>query len=349
METIKAYFEKKSVLVAAALIAGIALGLLYAWVINPVEWINGEPAQLREDLRVDYLRMVIESYDANLDPELAMRRFEALGEFGDETLERVAADPGEISASALQKFQALVAIEAPEIGVSGEAETPSVPAEEEAEEAVPATRPSAARYILPVCGATLLLGALLGIALLLRRRLEARETGLGMDFDSVEEAEYEAASHVAEPIVAVEEEPLATFRTTYTIGDDLYDDSFSIESSATGDFLGECGVGIADVIGVGEPKKVSAFEVWLFDKNDIQTVTKILLSSYAFKDEETRSRLAAKGDLILAESGETLTLDTASLQVEARIVDMSYGEGALPAESFFDRMTIEIKARAKTA
>jgi len=349
METIKAYFEKKSVLVAAALIAGIALGLLYAWVINPVEWINGEPAQLREDLRVDYLRMVIESYDANLDPELAMRRFEALGEFGDETLERVAADPGEISASALQKFQALVAIEAPEISVSGEAETPSVPAEEEAEEAVPATRPSAARYILPVCGATLLLGALLGIALLLRRRLEARETGLGMDFDSVEEAEYEAAPHVAEPIVAVEEEPLATFRTTYTIGDDLYDDSFSIESPATGDFLGECGVGIADVIGVGEPKKVSAFEVWLFDKNDIQTVTKILLSSYAFKDEETRSRLAAKGDLILAESGETLTLDTASLQVEARIVDMSYGEGALPAESFFDRMTIEIKARAKTA
>lgn len=349
METIKAYFEKKSVLVAAALIAGIALGLLYAWVINPVEWINGEPAQLREDLRVDYLRMVIESYDANLDPELAMRRFEALGEFGDETLERVAADPGEISASALQKFQALVAIEAPEISVSDEAETPSVPAEEEAEEAVPATRPSAARYILPVCGATLLLGALLGIALLLRRRLEARETGLGMDFDSVEEAEYEAAPHVAEPIVAVEEEPLATFRTTYTIGDDLYDDSFSIESPATGDFLGECGVGIADVIGVGEPKKVSAFEVWLFDKNDIQTVTKILLSSYAFKDEETRSRLAAKGDLILAESGETLTLDTASLQVEARIVDMSYGEGALPAESFFDRMTIEIKARAKTA
>jgi len=348
METVRAYFKKKSVLIGAVLIVGIALGLLYAWVINPVEWINGEPAQLREDLRVDYLRMVIESYDANLDAELAMRRFKALGDFGDETLELVAADPGEVSASALQKFQALVAIEAPEIGASGEAEQPSVPAEEEPAEEVSAARPSAARYILPVCGATLLLGALLGVALLLRRRLEARETGLGMDFDSVEEAEYEAAPHVAEPMAAVEEEPLATFRTTYTIGDDLYDDSFSIESPATGDFLGECGVGIADVIGVGEPKKVSAFEVWLFDKNDIQTVTKILLSSYAFKDEETRGRLAAKGDLILAESGETITLDTASLQVEARIVDMSYGEGALPAESFFDRMTIEIRARAKT-
>ena len=142
-------------------------------------------------------------------------------------------------------------------------------------------------------------------------------------------------------------QPLATFRTTFTIGDDLYDDSFSIESPATGDFLGECGVGIAEAIGVGEPKKVSAFEIWLFDKNDIQTVTKIILSGYSFKDDETRTRLSAKGDPILAESGEVVELDTASLRVEARIVDMSYGAGALPDESFFERMTIELKASAK--
>src|SRR3970282_1678424 len=88
--------------------------------------------------------------------------------------------------------------------------------------------------------------------------------------------------------------PLATFRTTYTLGDDLYDDSFSIES-ANGDFLGECGVGIGDLIGVGDPKKVSAFEVWLFDKNDIQTFTKVLMSRYAFQDEATRNRMAAQG------------------------------------------------------
>ena len=47
--------------------------------------------------------------------------------------------------------------------------------------------------------------------------------------------------------------------TTYMIGDDLYDDSFSIDSPS-GEFLGECGVGISDTIGVGDPKKVTALK-----------------------------------------------------------------------------------------
>jgi hypothetical protein len=142
---------------------------------------------------------------------------------------------------------------------------------------------------------------------------------------------------------AIGPEPLATFRTIYTLGDDMYDDSFSVESPA-GDFLGECGVGIGDVIGVGEPNKIAAFEVWLFDKNDIQTVTKVLMSEYTFNDEETRTRLSAKGDPVLAQPGAVVELSTASLMVEARVVDLNYGEGALPPNSFFDRLTIELRA-----
>ena len=64
----------------------------------------------------------------------------------------------------------------------------------------------------------------------------------------------------------------------------VFDDSFSIDSPA-GEFLGECGVGISETIGVGEPKKVTAFEVWLFDKNDIQTVTTVLMCKNAFEDD----------------------------------------------------------------
>jgi hypothetical protein len=37
-------------------------------------------------------------------------------------------------------------------------------------------------------------------------------------------------------------------------------------------------------------------------------------------------------------------LQTASLEVEARVVDLVYGEGALPPESFFERATIELRA-----
>jgi hypothetical protein len=35
-------------------------------------------------------------------------------------------------------------------------------------------------------------------------------------------------------------------------------------------------------------------------------------------------------------------LETASLQMEARIVDASYGGGAMPTNSYFDRLTLEL-------
>lgn len=358
MEAIQNFLDRRTaIIIGVALVVGIVLGVLYAWVLNPVEWVNGTPEDLREDLRADYLRMAVDSYELNGNAEQALDRYAALGEFKEEALATVAENPEEVTPSALQKFQALAAAEeAPSVeggAEEGEAEQPAegetavVP---EATEEESTERTGVSRFILPVCGATLLLGALLGLALLLRRRIEVRESEFDEAFEAPEMGtamDFEAVEPYEEPAEAVEQ-PLATFRTTYTLGDDLYDDSFSIESPATGDFLGECGVGITHAMSVGEPKKVSAFEVWLFDKNDIQTVTKILLSKYAYEDDETRAGLAAKGDLILAESGETVVLETASLQVEARIVDLSYGEGALPAESFFDRLTIELKAKSKS-
>jgi hypothetical protein len=138
-----------------------------------------------------------------------------------------------------------------------------------------------------------------------------------------------------------EETPMVQFMASYKLGDDLFDDSFSIDSPS-GEFLGECGVGISETIGVGDPKKVTAFEVWLFDKNDIQTVTKVLMSAHAFMDEATRQRLVAKGEPVLVEPGTETVLETQSLRLVVRVVDMGYGEGALPAQSFFDRVLLEL-------
>ena len=50
-----------------------------------------------------------------------------------------------------------------------------------------------------------------------------------------------------------------------------------------GEFLGECGMGISDATGIGDADQVTAFEVWLFDKNDIQTVTKEVMSAHAMR------------------------------------------------------------------
>jgi hypothetical protein len=134
--------------------------------------------------------------------------------------------------------------------------------------------------------------------------------------------------------------------TTYMFGDDLYDESFTFDSP-NGEFLGECGVSISDIIGVGEPKKISAFEVWLFDKNDVQTVTKVLMSQHVYNEQNLRSRLEMKGEPVMAEPGRQFTLETASLRMEVKIVDTVYGEIPLPEKSYFQRSTLELSVIKK--
>ncbi|HET7010103.1 MAG TPA: hypothetical protein VFI11_04955 [Anaerolineales bacterium] len=331
MDVIRQLSQRKGAVPGAALILGILLGLAYAWGVQPIQWVDATPNLLRTDLRVDYLKMAVDSYSVNRDVDLAISRFEALGDEGAETLRALEADPGEVSQGAIDSYRSVVQIFEPEVGAT------ALPTQT----ARPPAPFSASRLILPVCGITLVVALAFGIVMFLRSR------GVQMPrFRRLEGEERPVREGREAPEVLDARAPLATFRTTYSLGDDLYDDSFSIESPA-GDFLGECGVGIGDTIGVGEPKKISAFEVWLFDKNDIQTVTKVLMSRYTYQDEATRQRIAAKGDPEIAETGALVTLETASLRVEARIVDMTYGEGVLPAESHFARMTIELRALAK--
>jgi hypothetical protein len=40
-------------------------------------------------------------------------------------------------------------------------------------------------------------------------------------------------------------------------------------------------------------------------------------------------------------------LETETLQLIARVVDMNYGEGALPEDSFFERVTLELAVWSK--
>jgi hypothetical protein len=140
--------------------------------------------------------------------------------------------------------------------------------------------------------------------------------------------------------------PIARLRTTYVLGHDTYDDSFSIENGL-GDFLGECGVSVAESIGTDAPKNVTAFEVWLFDKNDIRTITKVVMSDHAFFDDALKAKLAPKGEPVLARENETVVLETATLIINAEITELAYGTGTLPPQSFFERITIELSAWSK--
>jgi uncharacterized protein involved in exopolysaccharide biosynthesis len=58
---------------------GIALGLIYGWMINPIQYTDITPNILREDYRADYVLMVAEAYQNERDSETAARRLAILG------------------------------------------------------------------------------------------------------------------------------------------------------------------------------------------------------------------------------------------------------------------------------
>lgn len=143
--------------------------------------------------------------------------------------------------------------------------------------------------------------------------------------------------------------PVVRHVSIYTPGR-AYDDSFSIEDARRDDeFLGECGAVISETIGAGQPEKVTAIEVWLFDKEDfVKTVTAVIASENAFNDQATRAKLSSKGEFIVAKPGAIVRLETSTLRLQARVVDIAYGAGPLPPNSYFDKLTLELQAWRKS-
>jgi hypothetical protein len=58
---------------------GIAGGLYYGWVLNPVSYVDTTPDSLRADYRADYVLMVAEAYQVSQDPLGAARQLAILG------------------------------------------------------------------------------------------------------------------------------------------------------------------------------------------------------------------------------------------------------------------------------
>lgn len=71
--------SSKIITIVLALVIGITLGLLYGWVIEPVEYTNVTPSVLREDYRVDYVLMTAEAYQTDFDSDAAARRLALFG------------------------------------------------------------------------------------------------------------------------------------------------------------------------------------------------------------------------------------------------------------------------------
>jgi hypothetical protein len=106
-------------------------------------------------------------------------------------------------------------------------------------------------------------------------------------------------------------------------------------------------MGISESLDEGTPRRVTAFEVWLFDKPNTRTVTKVLMSDYANNDEALRNKLAARGEPVWATPGGTFSLETPDLIVEAEIVEMEYGEDT-PAFGYFNKLNVMLTAHQRS-
>lgn len=351
-----------------AFIAGLIIGLVVlGWGLFPVEYTGADPSGLFPEYQAQLVRNAAELYAFDNNQE---RLRNTIGNWGGDAvaceLAKTSLDPADqerlVAAATIVNGTGCGSL----VGAGVSAGTSVAPG---ATAAVPGTIPGTTTSeggsnMLPL----LLLGLLLLLLLLAifyvwnRRReimdgaadeggvtysdaepIASRKSGPSPRRPGLAEAGMATAETFAEPTAI----PIARFRTAYTRGHDTYDDAFSIENAA-GNFLGECGVGTSETLGATTPKNVTAFEVWLFDKNDIRTITKVIMSDHAFFDDALKAKLAPKGEPVLARKNETIVLETASLIINAEITELEYGNNAdMPDASYFDRFTIELSAWAK--
>jgi len=359
-ESIKSLFSPKTIpflisqgvgpklLPVGTLILGIILGFIWAYGIAPVVPVGAGPVNLSDSWKREYVKQVAWQLQAegNSDParENARKQLNALGDSSRVVNQMLNGDQKETdpnTVTLLQQVQPLAQ------------DNP-----EQLAKITPGFLNGNFTPILCILGLAILVGGavivntIIPLTMLLQRRSKGPATVVpGQDAarrKAMADAKKMDQAAPPTPVAVDRGTPVGQYMSTYVMGDDLYDDSFSIET-ASSEFLGETGAGISKTIGVGDPKKVTAIEAWVFDKNDIRTVTKVIMSEHAFNDEGIRAELAPKGEAVLAKPGGIILLETQTLTVQARVVDLAYGSGALPPNSFFERLTIEITAWPKKA
>lgn len=356
------------------LVLGLVVGLIYAWRIDPAVYSGGAyPNQLAPGYQQNYLNMVADSYALNPTPQqieqtrLRLQTFdvptkirtlaERSAEYAmagrapeaqnvnnlavalkttepwpDETVANTIgalaaesqANPAKAQAintfaSALNLVQAAPPVTQP-VGTQPAAATAQAPAQAE----------GGLAWWVTALGSCLLLLVAVAVIIWLLDRIRQRQ----------KKAEKKA------PVVWEGEgpPPLKRWAGTYTLGQDNYDEFFTIETE-DGAFLGESGMGILETVPGTSPKQVKAFDVGLFDKTDITTLSRVVMSEQAYNDPAMRSKVEAnpQAEAILAEPGKEFTLETSAMRVKAKIEEMEYG----PDNAYFNKLKMSLAVFVK--
>jgi hypothetical protein len=370
----------------AGVIIGLVLGLILGWVLWPVSWTDASSANLRPEMQQSVMSNAILAYTLTNDKDKAVQVYQDFGDKASSVLAAVKGNPGLLNAEQISRFATAVSAPAsssnavPATNATGNTTSNLLPISKKNTGTL-----GLGLLALLVAGAAAVYwfffrshetksNALMSMvtkapsnslqatkptvtpakaALTNQNTSQQRRIEVPAVMNQANQAANQVAQELpvavpveTHPVMVPSGKPIAQFLTTYMYGDDLYDESF-IFDAPNGAFLGECGVSFSDIVGTGEPKKVLAFEIWLFDKNDVQTVTNVLMCQHAFDDLFMRENLEKKGDSVLAEVERRFAMETASLVLEGHVVDLSYGDLLQTPQSYFQRLTLELAVYEK--
>jgi len=85
--------DRGNLYLVTGIVIGLVLGLLFAWVIQPVEYLDTPPDSLKEIYKDQYRAVIASAYEANQDIVRAKARLELLG---DEDIHRAVAEQAQV-------------------------------------------------------------------------------------------------------------------------------------------------------------------------------------------------------------------------------------------------------------
>jgi hypothetical protein len=338
VQIVLGYFPKVTTIALA--VVCFALGMVWAYGIAPVQYVNGDPSQLQQSFQDQWVAGAAGRYAArNADNSGNVLGMLQAVDDPQGIVQRLQTDPAYSAiADALTQpeFQQLVQQAQPEAATA------------------PPQPNAINNYVIPlvviIVFAILVVLAKVLWTLLIFPFIEPIISGrskseASKEIDLIKQRNQAMASMKDTAVEANEYgEPIIRQLSMYRRGFGNYDDSFNIETPDK-TYYGETGGTIAETIG---EDGVTAIEVWMFDKDEFaNTPTVIFASEHAYNDDALRSRLENRGDVVKLEPGTKAILETGGLYIEATAREVNYDESAPDPKSVIEESKIEIVAWAK--
>lgn len=342
--------------IVVAFIVGLLIGwFVLGWLLAPVQWTGATMQDLRPEDQQTVLAASAEAFALTQDNRLAVERLQALG-----SQQHVA----EVAAQVVQQAETAgdiatadrVRAMATAIGLTLPATGP-----ETNQPAEPVQQDEGGSNLVTIFGLALLAGGIVLAAWLLLRGRSAAPDEDHDDFTTEplvddEQPVYRPGRAASAPASPPAPAPGATtersgagqeFTAVFSQGDLSYDQSFDIEGS-DGSYWGECGMTMSEMVH-GDPERATALEVWLFDKSDIRTVTKVLMSDYAYGNQALREKLSSRGDAVLLAPDLGFVLDAQTLRLMGKIVELEYDDSQAPARGTIRRLRVQLRVMRQVA